>query len=832
MGNRLLIMALVAACCGSPAVADPLPASDDQPAVATFLASYCVDCHGAETQQGERRFDRLDLADLDDDGLFDLQDIIDQLTLGSMPPDDSAQPSDEQRQAVIDALTGALAAARASRDSTGRQTVLRRLNRREYLHTVADLFDIDVSMFDPTTSFPGDDTADHFDNIGDVLVTSGYLLEEYLHAAQQIVDKVFAIDQQPEEQQWTFRGDFRQQPELNKAHQEAFDYRYLCLYDCPQAERPEGAYGPLLKFPEGVPVDGRYEIRVRAQAMHRDTPYDAADLRIDLSEPLRLGIVPGNAAVGEMHRMQPIQPLLAEAPIDDGKPRWYSFEVPLDRGHSPRFTFPNGMVEVRPTYGRIVRKYRELLPEELQDASGIVQNRKALIKAGFLPHIRIHEVRIRGPIGTAASLRSQQAVLGDEPFAPQRTEALLRRFAHRAYRRPPRQDEIARLMALVEARQAGGPAPLEAFQDGLKAILCSPAFLYLEPGTVEAEADEEAAVLSAHGLASRLSYFLWASTPDQPLLEAADSGQLHQHAVLLSHARRLLDDPRSDRMIAGLLDSWLGLRQLGEMPPDRAAFEVYYAAGLESDMRTETQLFTRHLIDENRPALEFLAADYSFLNRDLAKLYDVVDRVDAEGGHRFRRVTFDSPRRGGLLGQASVLTVTSNGIETSPVTRGVWILENILGTPPAPPPDDVPAIDPDVRGATSIRDLLEKHRSTAACNQCHRRIDPLGFALEAFDPIGRQRERYENKSPVDTSGQLPGGEPFADIAELKSMLLERRQFFARMLTERLLAYSLGRRVEPADREQVERIMASVEGDGYPLRSLIEQVVLSEVFRQP
>jgi hypothetical protein len=224
-----------------------------------------------------------------------------------------------------------------------------------------------------------------------------------------------------------------------------------------------------------------------------------------------------------------------------------------------------------------------------------------------------------------------------------------------------------------------------------------------------------------------------------------------------------------------------------------------------------------------------LDADYSFINRDLAKLYGVVDQVPAENANAFRKVTFADRRRGGLLGQASVLTVSANGIETSPVIRGIWMLENVLGTPPPPPPDDVPAIDPDVRGATSVRELLEKHRTSAACNECHRKIDPLGFALECYDPIGEIRRRYENKVPIDTSGRLPSGQSFEDVAELKVLLVQRKRFFARAFAEKLLAYALGRRVELSDRGTIDEIVSGLEKDDYPARSLIEQIVISDMF---
>jgi hypothetical protein len=316
--------------------------------------------------------------------------------------------------------------------------------------------------------------------------------------------------------------------------------------------------------------------------------------------------------------------------------------------------------------------------------------------------------------------------------------------------------------------------------------------------------------------------------PDASLREIADAQGLDREA-LLEQTRRLLADGKSDAMVAGFTDAWLNLRALGEMPPDRDQFWRYYASNLQPDMKQETRTFLRHLIDENASIVRWLDADYSFINRDLAKLYGVVDQVPADDADVFRKVVFSDRRRGGLLGQASVLTVSANGIETSPVVRGVWMLENVLGTPPPPPPDDVPAIDPDVRGATSVRDLLEKHRASAACNECHRKIDPLGFALECFDPIGELRTRYENKAAIDTSGKLPSGQAFGGVAELKTLLMQRRAFFARAFTEKLFAYALGRRIELSDRATIDAILERLAANEYPTRELIEQIVISDLF---
>ncbi len=816
---------LFIACCGMLMTSLVLGAD-----VREFVSTYCISCHGASKQKADRRFDLLSLPPNNEDTLIDLQDIVDQLTLGEMPPKAaSPQPTVAQRTEAIAALTAIISAAHQSRTSTGGHAVLRRLNRDEYLNTIRDLMGMNMTMFDPAVKFPRDQTVEHLDTVGDTLVMSGYLLHQYLFAADQIIEKALPIEDQPAEQTWTFKDRFLQQPELDKAHDIAFNNRFMCLYECPQSERPEGAYGPLLKFREGVPVDGFYEVRVHAAALHRINPYDRQLLGLDPAEPLRLGIVPGNAAIGTMHVPQPFHSVLAEVELPDNEPQWQTFNIWLDAGFSPRFIFPNGIMDIRAAYAPLVRRYGNLSRKSEISKGGIVGNRIALLSDGELPQIRIDEVVIRGPL-IPSSPTPKQRWLGDRPFSAERTEELLKRFATAAYRRPVTQTEMEQLMALVSQRAEAGRAPWEAYKDALKSVLCSTAFLYLPSTTTQPQGDERPQ-LTAHTLASRLSYFLWSSMPDDELLRLASTDDLLQPEMLRTQTRRMLNDDRSDAFVKRFLDSWLNLRSLGDMPPDRKMFEQYYLQNLQDAMRQETFLFARDLIGNDKSILNFIDADYSFLNRNLAVLYGLDDEVPAPDGHLFRQVSFSDKHRGGLLGQGSVLTVTANGIETSPVIRGVWLLENVLGTPPAPPPDDVPAIDPDVRGATSIGDLLAKHRSSVTCNECHQKIDPLGFALENFDPIGQWRDDYPGGKAIDTAGVLPSGEAFDDVEGLKRILLERKEFFARMLTEKLLAYGCGRRMEPLDRPQVEAIVARVREAGYPLRTLIEEVVVSDLFRQ-
>jgi hypothetical protein len=817
----------------------PVPPREFVAAVKPFLNSYCAGCHGAKKQKSDRRFDRFDGEIRDESALVDYQDILDQLNLSEMPPTDARQPSNDQRRKIISWLTTRIARYHRENHPTARQTVLRRLNAREYRNTVRDLLKLNATMYDPTASFPKDQTDENLDNVGETLVMSGYLLAQHLDAAEKSIDKALYPLKQPPVQKWTFRDGFRQQPEIDQVHRKTNLFKHMTLYDVVGADKHEGAYGPILAFKQGVPFDGFYNIRLKAQAVNRLHPYAPKFLGTDPDEPLRLGIVPGDHSVGQLHKPQPIEPLLAEIELAD-EAKWYSIRVWLDAGYTPRFTFRNGLMDARTLWSRLLRKYPDQFPKRKRP--GIVEARYNAIAFGKLPQIHIHEIKIEGPFYDDWPTAGQRALLGDDceqiltsgDLTEQQIRTLFRRFMSRAFRREPQAEEINRIERVVTTRRKQGRSPLQAYADGLKAILCSPAFLYLEEslyldeGTqaVKPEDIRNGVELSSTALASRLSYFLWSSMPDETLRKLADDESLQDPKVLAAQVDRMLKDEKSAAFVDGFLDSWLNLRDLGATPADRNQFRAFYHYDLGTAMRQETHMFTRYLIDENLSLSNFLDSDFTFVNRRLAEMYG----VSAPKGYEFQRVELKDGRRGGLLGQASVLTVTANGIDTSPVVRGVWMLENILGAPPSPPPPDVEPLDPDIRGAKSIRDQLKKHRETPTCFDCHRKIDPLGFALENFDPIGRWRDNYGRQKKIDASGEMPSGERFEDIVGLKQILVKRRHQFARALAETLLAYSTGRRLSPADRPHVDQILKELRAHEYRLRDLVHLVVLSEPFQ--
>ncbi|WP_339743002.1 DUF1592 domain-containing protein [uncultured Rubinisphaera sp.] len=795
----------------------------DNDFVASFLKKHCLDCHNTSTSEGERNFESFVLPIQSLEHLITADEIIDQVTLRKMPPEDAGQPSDEQRVLLVTALRDRIQEARSQFESSGSRTVMRRLSNREYENTLAVLFDRRVDTLGLTADFPKENTSQHMDNIGEALVTSGFLLDQYFEAATRLVETRLG---KPEikTQSWHFTDNFKQYEELSNSHRSVFNYEFLCLYEQPNTDTRQGGYGHIEDFLKGVPVSGLYDIEVNAQAMHRDTHYDPKIFRIDFSEPFQLAVVPGDVTKGHIHYPQAIEPILASAIVPDDQPEWLTFRVWLEAGQTPRFIFPNGPYESRASVIETNKRYKDEF-EKPQD--GV--SRTTLLREGKLPHIKIGEIKVHGPIVEPGGSKEEIAVFGSEGFQEDRAIQQLFAFAKRAYRRPLNESDQQRIEALYEKRLFEQATPRQAALDTLKMILCSPSFLYLSEITPEEESK-----LHPYDLASRLSYALWTTPPDDELFAAAESGRLTETEELKKQVHRLLSDPRSEEFINGFLDSWLNLRAIGDLPPPRKEAWEYYAQNLPDSMKQEARLFFRALLDENGSVADFLDSDYTFVDKKLANLYQLPEKDTLRLEDGFQRVSLtDNKKRGGLLGMAGVLTVSANGVDTSPVTRGVWVLENILGTSPPPPPDEVPAFDADVSGAKTIREKLAIHSSDHTCYVCHRNIDPHGHALESFDPIGRWRDKYAgSKSPkVDPTGKFPSGEKFEDFDSFKKVLLETRlDLFTRSLIEKLLTYSTGRHMERSDQFEIEDILERVKADHYGLQTIVIEVLTSKTFR--
>ncbi len=835
--------------------------------VREFVASYCLDCHDDAGREGGVSIESLGAA-VTTATAADWLRVLEQIERGTMPPPDMSQPAAERRDTVGRALEHAVV-AHARQQPSDRSAVLRRLNREEYRHTIGDLLHIDLSSRDPTTEFPADTLTHGFASSGEALVTSGFLLRHYLDAADDVVGRAVHFEPQPEEQQWSLEPPF-DRTSLGIAYGERMYYSRRLRQPQPyQSLFYRGRWLPVEDLREGVPVSGWYSVRVLAEAKFRDADIDHKKMfggtsLFDPNQPLRLvleagtlaGIDPANkdAVTQALVQHRSSDRLLATWDVPDDTPTWLEARVWLEQGQFPKFSFPNG-----PTGSnyRLVQYVKEniytLLDKEQLAAYEAANYSGDWFHLLFFetPRIRIHQIACDGPIHEQWPPPSHRAIFGDQPYTSAAAGEVLRGFAERAWRRPVQAAEVASINRLVEtaeqAASAAGATAEQAAQSaikrGLKAVLCTPEFLYRE------ERNDQ---LTSYEIASRLSYFLWSSLPDKQLLTRAARDELQSPQARREEAERLLADPRSDRFVSAFLDGWLELRKLGTMAP---VFPVYFDDQLEPAMRRETHLFFKHLLQTNGPVADFLDADYTFVNRQLAKHYgldwqaaqarlgepiagltaadlqpDAAGQAPSTG---FVRVSLPDRRRGGLLGQAAVLTLTANGVDTSPVIRGAWVLENILGAPPSPPPPDVPIIEPDIRGTTTIRDRLQKHRDNPACLSCHRQIDPPGFALEAFNAIGTWRGHYVNGKqalPIDSSGVF-AGRSFKDIGEFKAILLDLQPQVVRCLVEKLLIHALGRELTVVDRPAIRSIVTRAAANGYRLRELVLLCCESELWTQ-
>lgn len=796
-----------------------------------YLQAHCSTCHGANEQMADRRFDLLGTDFSVEPTAEQWQEILDVINLGEMPPEDEPQPTTTETKRFVSAVTGQLKAARESLDSKSRSH-FRRLNRYEYRNTIRDLCGLNIDSFDPTASFPADDRFDGFENIGEQLVLSDYLLQCYLEAASRSVEKAAQANRTSEKIHEVFMPNDMCRLKFHFRPQVWFEVNVDGSFvDVAHSDR-----GLKRVYPgrlQGVPADGYYTIRITAEGINRKHPYSAKHMDVDRSEPIKMEVIVTDSKVAKPWQGQNTSDrIVATLPLKDHEADVYEIRTWMDKGFVPVIRYANGPAVFKRTIVRVAKAYHaDTLPSNWRDA---LSDEPAEIKPVWIsdayrgPRMRIHQMELEGPEPTHHENSRRAVLFGEQSVATDSTDLrkTITRFLFRAFRRPPLASEVSRYIDFRNSRLQSGESEETALRTTLKAILCSPNFLY-----VEVPLDETQPKNHQFRIASRLSYFLWSSMPDQPLLEAAAREELSDPNVLVAQAIRMLKDPKAKAFAEHFTDSWLHLNELGAMPPDTLKFPTFHHRQLEPLMREETRLFFEEILTNNLSIEHFIDSNFTFVNRYLADHYGITKVV----GDNFRRVSL--PRhslRGGLLGHASVLTVTSNGVETSPVTRGIWVLENILGTPPPPPPPDIEPLEPDIRGATTIRQQLAKHRDVATCAQCHRQIDPIGFALESFDPIGSFRQNYIAGTgtvslEVDTSGKLPTGESFENAAELKRHLLNRKDQFARCLTEKMLTYALGRELGFRDRPHVTEIENELAARGYGLHDLVELIVSSAVF---
>jgi hypothetical protein len=843
--------------------------------VKSFLSDYCLDCHDHRTKKGGFSMEELGAVTAPEYSQQWLK-ILQQLERQNMPPADEDQPTAELRRSTMLAVEDGLVSGARNR-AEHRPAVLRRLTRIEYRNTLRDLLCLNENSSDPTHGFPDDTRSHGFQSNGEKLVTSNFLLRHYVEAAEQTVAEAIHFEPQPETKHWDLSPPF-DRTQFYFTGAEANYYRkvaktpqpYQTIVEC-MRDMPMMGFHPIDELRDGVAVSGWYSIRILAEAKFHDAELDPKDPALDLrkqkfpsmwnpAEPIRLslstatlaGVDPNNKAARDYAatHYQAGERDLAIWDLPNDQLTWVECRMWLNRGEFPRLGFPNGPSDSNNRVSNFFRSNKErlLTKEQLEnyEKDRLLSGDSNVWMWFESPRIHISKIEIAGPLNDVWPPASHRVVFGDGPYRSDAAGEVLQKFATRAWRRPAGAEEVAPIVNLVRASEKNGLSAEAAIQEGLKAILCSPEFIYRE---------EKGGELSDYELASRLSYFLTSSMPDERLLQRAAVGELKRPEVLREEALRMLAGSNSNAFIEAMMTGWLAMYKLGSMAPDVRKFSFYYDDHLEPAMKTETRLFFRQLLRTNAPIDRFLSCDYTFVNRQLAKLYGIDTKVyekalgqDVEGldvrdlvpdadGHApsigFAKVKLTDPRRGGLLGQASVLTLSANGVDTSPVIRGVWILDNILGAPPSPPPPNVPTIEPDARGTKTIRDRLEKHRASATCYACHHQIDPPGFALEEFDAVGRLRTSYvdgNNKSlPLDSGGQF-GPAKFTDVSGFKAALLNHREQFARCLVEKLLMHALGRDLEITDRPAIRQIVETAAKDNYRLQDLVLLCVQSDIFR--
>jgi mono/diheme cytochrome c family protein len=777
--------------------------------VAPFVQAYCSDCHGPDEPEAG-----IALTEFKDAGsmltarkAWRLAGA--KLQAGEMPPSDHyLQPKREQATAIADWIEAELRRTVCSGPVNPGRVTIRRLNRAEYNNTIRDLVGID---FKPAEDFPSDDVGYGFDNIGDVLSMPSMLLEKYLAAAETIVEKAIVVDD----------------PDKAPAQ------RVL-------GARLEGAGNPGEEdtrnfFSEGeasirleVPREGEYLLTVQASGDQAGREAIKMSVRLDDKEVKLFEVA--NA------RHNPIE---------------YQTKVKVNRGSAKvSVAFLNDYAKTkdevekgeRPGDRNLYVQYVELQGPLGIDPASLPESHKRIMICTPAPERPIIIRPRRRPLNdeerAAARKRReearQQADRDREAMALSRVDCarrIIANFAERAFRRPVADDEIDRLMEFWKACDKNGQPFERGIQVALSAVLVSPHFLYRIEGEPAADSPDDIYTLNDFELATRMSYFLWSTMPDEQLYEVAKRGELRKDGNLEAQVRRMLQDPKANALVENFGGQWLQTRRLAAMTPDKEMFPSFDES-LRAAMQQETDLFFAAVMREDRSLLEFIDADYTFLNERLAEHYG----IDGVAGDEFRKVPLrgDQPamrHRGGVLTMASVLLMTSNPTRTSPVKRGKYVMENLLGTPPPPPPPDVPELEEggaELKG--TLKQRMEQHRANAACAVCHQRMDAIGFGLENFDAIGAWRDK-DGPHAIDASGELSPGRSFNGPEELKQLLAARPGLFVRCLTDRMLTYALGRGLEEYDECTIEKIAQAVEKHDYRFTSLVIEIVKSEAFQK-
>ena len=734
-----------------------------------IMNDVCFGCHGNKRAKAELNLEAFAAnPEFFKDGRT-WERVSEMLRHREMPPENKKQPTEDQRILLTEFIDKELAKFDCSNPNVpvnpGRVT-LRRLNRNEYNNTIRDLFGVD---YQPAADFPNDEVGYGFDNIGDVLSMSPILMEKYLRAAEEITAQAIRTDIPPYPPEDTIR--------TKKWGTRSDDGAVRIENDSLWGLWREGSID--IRYP--FRTDGEYQLQITAYAT--------------LAGP-------------EPPKMQVTL---------NGKPV-KTFEV-KETDEAPK-TF---VVNLKPGKGnhRISVAYLNNYVNNDSPDPALRGDRNLFVRG----------TKMVGPLDAPQPKlpESHRRVIVRQPNLTEARDVAresLSQFAEKAFRRPVSKNEVSRLLSFVDMALADGGSFEEGMQLAVQAILVSPHFLFRWELDTRPSGDEPMRELTHWELASRLSYFLWSSMPDDELRRLAKRGELAKPEVMEAQIRRMIADPKADALVENFAGQWLQIRNLNGVTPDPGKFPTFDNR-LRQAMKQETEMFFGALMREDRSVLELIDSDFTYLNERLAKHYG----IDGVKGPEFQRVSLaKGSGRGGILTHASILTITSNPTRTSPVLRGKWILEQILGTPPPPPPPDVEELEENEAAITSgsLRERLEKHREKTECATCHSKMDPLGFALENFDGIGAWRD-VDGTFPIDPSGELPTGEEINGPDGLKNVL-KSRETFIRTLSENLLTFALGRGLEYFDKCAVDEICRELKANDFRFSALLNGVVNSKPFR--
>jgi hypothetical protein len=775
--------------------ADSATAADFARDVVPFLAKHCYHCHGGDKRQGDLALDGYSNNEAVQRERKVWLKVSEMVRSGEMPPDERPRPDPAETETALAAVDAVLTASDCHVPRPAARVTLRRLNRAEYDNTIRDLVGVD---FKPAADFPNDDIGYGFDNIGDVLSLSPLLLEKYLRAAELVLDQAIVAVGPPPKPAKT-QLELRASRRAGGVRKEGGQYLL----------HSDGAI-----FANGFLEAGDYHIRIEATGQQAGDEPVRGTLKINDAEITRFELKTDSSATTVIEADTRIAAATSRVVVVFLNP--YRVPDPTD--------------EAKAAGNKLADDHQPATQAKLAD-----EKKEKPFRGFDRPPARepddkdrlliVRGIEFDGPHNPPPPSvpESHQRIMGHQGDLPPREAAreIVTRFASRAFRRPVRAADIDPCLELYDLAEKESEPFEECVKLALSRVLVSPHFLFrveLDPPGAQPGISYP---ISEYELASRLSYFFWSSMPDEELLGLAASGRLR--AELEPQLARMLKDTRSAAFVQNFAGQWLTLRKLAEISPDPAAFPDFDTE-LRSAMVRETELFFEAVLREDRGIFDLLDADFSFVNERLAKHYG----IDGVSGPDFQRVKLPA-NRSGVLTHASILTLTSNPTRTSPVKRGKWVLEQLLNTPPPPPPPDVPQLDEARELTGSLRQRLEQHRANPQCASCHQRMDPLGFAFENFDAIGRWRDK-DGEFAIDVSGELPDGQKFQGPAELKVILKAKKDLFRRCLTEKILTYALGRGLEHYDFCAVDTIVESLEKNDDKFSTLLVETVKSEPFQ--